>query len=148
MEHAWLGVSTADVDANLAQADGVGADSGALITGVTGGGPAAKAGLTGGNRVATDDGAQVCVGGPVVTALDDTPVASASDLQKAVDAQEPGSTVTLKIADADGTTRSVEVTLGTRPASAAQSSSATERLRLITSRPPSVTGGGRGSVSR
>lgn len=125
VEHAWLGVSTADVDANLAQTPGVGADAGALITGVTQGGPAAKAGLSGGNRVVTDDSAQVCVGGPVVTALDDTPVAGASDLQKAVDAREPGSTVTLKIVDADGTARSVTVTLGTRPASAEQSSGTT-----------------------
>ncbi len=125
VEHAWLGVSTADVDANLAQTSGVGASTGALITGVTANGPAAKAGLTGGNRVATDNSAQVCVGGPVVTALNDTPIASASDLQKAVDAQKPGSTVTLRIADSDGATRSVSVTLGTRPASAAQPSGAT-----------------------
>ncbi len=125
VEHAWLGVSTADVDANLAQSADVGADSGALITGVTGGGPAATAGLTGGDRVASDDGAQVCVGGPVVTALDDTTIASASDLQKAVDAQRPGATVTLKVVDPDGTSRSVQVTLGTRPASAAQSSGTT-----------------------
>ena len=120
VEHAWLGVSTADVDANLAQTPGVGASTGALITGVTASGPAAKAGLTGGNRVARDNSAQVCVGGPVVTALNDTPIASASDLQKAVDAQKPGSTVTLRITDSAGTSRSVSVTLGTRPASAAQ----------------------------
>lgn len=123
VEHAWLGVSTADVDANLAQTSGVGADKGALITGVTGSGPAAKAGLTGGNKIVTDDSAQVCVGGPVVTALDDTPIESASDLQNAVDAQQPGATVTLKIVDADGTARAVRVTLGTRPASAQQQSS-------------------------
>ncbi len=124
VEHAWLGVSTADVDANLAQTSGVGADKGALITGVVGTGPAAKAGLTGGNKLATDNSAQVCVGGPVVTALDDTPINSASDLQNAVDAQQPGATVTLKIVDSDGTARAVKVTLGTRPASAQQQSSA------------------------
>ena len=123
VEHAWLGVSTADVDANLAQTSGVGATKGALITGVVGSGPAARAGLTGGNRLVTDDSAQVCVGGPVVTALDDTPIAGASDLQKAVDAQAPGATVTLKIVDSNGTARSVRVTLGTRPASAQQGSS-------------------------
>ena len=124
VEHAWLGVSTADVDANLAQTSGVGAGKGALITGVVGTGPAAKAGLTGGNKLVNDNSAQVCVGGPVVTALNDTPINSASDLQNAVDAQQPGSTVTLKIADADGTARAVKVTLGTRPASAQQQSSA------------------------
>ena len=125
VEHAWLGVSTADVDANLAQTDGVGADSGALITGVTAGGPAAAAGLTGGDRVATDDSAQVCVGGPVVTALNDTAVRDASDLQNAVDAQKPGATVTLRVVDSDGTARTVSVTLGTRPASAQQSAGGT-----------------------
>jgi len=121
--HAWLGVSTADVDANLAQTKGVGADRGALITGVTGSGPAAKAGLTGGNTIVNDNSAPVCVGGPVVTALDATPIHSASDLQNAVDAQQPGATVNLKVVDADGTARSVRVTLGTRPASAQQQSS-------------------------
>ncbi|MBJ7456483.1 MAG: trypsin-like peptidase domain-containing protein, partial [Thermoleophilia bacterium] len=44
VEHAWLGVSTATVDGALAGVDGVGADSGALITGVVAGGPAAGAG--------------------------------------------------------------------------------------------------------
>jgi S1-C subfamily serine protease len=125
VEHAWLGVSTADVDANLAQDPGVGAARGALITGVTGDGPAARAGLTGGDRVAADEGAQVCVGGPVVTAVGDTPVASASDLQKAIDAQRPGATVALKVVDADGAARSVQVTLGTRPPSAEGSSGTT-----------------------
>ena len=120
VEHAWLGVSTADVDANLAQTPGVGTAKGALITGVTSGGPAAKAGLKGGNKLVNDNSAQVCVGGPVVTALGDTRITSASDLQNAVNAQRPGATVNLRIVEADGTARTVSVTLGTRPASAQQ----------------------------
>ncbi len=121
VEHAWLGVSTADVDATIAETPGVGAAAGALITGVTDEGPAARAGLTGGDRVAADGGAQVCVGGPVVVAVGDTPIDGAADLQKAIDAQKPGATITLKVVDADGAARSVQVTLGTRPASAAGS---------------------------
>lgn len=123
--HAWLGVTTATVDSGLSGQKGVGADTGALVTGVVANGPAQKAGLSGGSRLANDDGQQVCVGGPVVTALDGTAVTDASDLQNAVDASTPGAVVTLTVADPDGSTRSVRVTLGTRPASSAQTQTAT-----------------------
>jgi len=120
VEHAWLGVTTATVDAGLSDMKDVGADKGALITGVVTGGPAAKAGLDGGNRLATDRGQQICVGGQVVTAVGDTAVTDASALQNAVDAQVPGAKIVLHVVDADGAARTVEVTLGTRPASSAQ----------------------------
>ena len=120
VEHAWLGVTTATVDSGLAGLKDVGADAGALVTGVVAGGPAAKAGLGGGSRVATDDGQQVCVGGPVVTAVDGTAVKDASDLQNAIDASSPGAAVTLTVVDPGGGERSVRVTLGTRPASSTQ----------------------------
>lgn len=120
VEHAWLGVTTATVDSGLAGLKDVGADGGALVTGVVAGGPAAKAGLEGGSRVATDDGQQVCVGGPVVTAVDGTAVTDASDLQNAIDASAPGAAVTLTVVDPGGGERSVRVTLGTRPASSTQ----------------------------
>jgi S1-C subfamily serine protease len=115
VEHAWLGVSTATVDGALAGVDGVGADSGALITGVVAGGPAARAGIEGGARVATADGQPVCVGGPVVTAVDGAPVTDASGLQEAIDAAAPGATVTLSLVAPDGSASTVRVSLGTRP---------------------------------
>ncbi len=116
--HAWLGVSTATVDAGLAGTDGVGADAGALVTAVAADGPAARAGLEGGDTAAASDGSAVCVGGDVVTAVDGTPVTDASDLQEAVDARQPGDRVTLTVTGPDGAERHVEVTLGTRPATA------------------------------
>ncbi len=120
VEHSRLGVTTATVDSGLAGLKDVGAAAGALVTGVVARGPAAAAGLRGGTRLARDDGRPVCVGGPVVTAVDGTPVKDASDLQNAIDASNPGSAVTLTVVDPGGGERSVRVTLGTRPASSAQ----------------------------
>ena len=125
VEHAWLGVSTATVDAALSGVKDIGADTGALVTGVVPGGPAQKAGLEGGDHVATADSQQVCVGGPVVTSVDGRPVEDAADLQEAVDASTPGASITLGLTDPDGSTRTVRVTLGTRPASTSSTQDAT-----------------------
>jgi VCBS repeat-containing protein len=46
-------------------------------------------------------------------------VADAADLQEAVDALAPGDAITLTVAAPDGDTRTVEVTLGSRPEAAA-----------------------------
>mgnify|MGYP003377057613 CR=1 FL=1 len=54
-------------------------------------------------------------GGVVAGAVKD-----ASGLQDAIDAATPGAAVTLTVVDANGSERSVRVTLGTRPASSAQ----------------------------
>ena len=125
VEHAWLGVSTATVDAALSGVKDIGADTGALVTGVVPGGPAQKAGLEGGDHVATADSQQVCVGGPVVTSVSGRPVEDAADLQEAVDASTPGASITLGLTDPDGSTRTVRVTLGTRPASTSSTQDAT-----------------------
>ncbi|WP_217921192.1 S1C family serine protease [Miltoncostaea oceani] len=125
VDHAWLGVTTATVDANLAGTDGVGADTGALITGVVAGGPADDAGLAAGDTPATDGGAAVCVGGDVVTAIGDREVTDAATLQEAVDALAPGTSTTLTVVGPGGEPRTVDVTLGSRPATTSATPAAT-----------------------
>ncbi|MGD9694319.1 MAG: S1C family serine protease [Thermoleophilia bacterium] len=120
VEHAWLGVSTATVDSDIAQIAGLGTDRGALITGVVAGGPAQKAGLDPGDSAVTTSQGQVCAGGDVVTAVGDAKVTDAADLQEAIDAQKPGADVPLTVVNASGKSRTVSVTLGTRPAQATQ----------------------------
>jgi len=120
VEHAWLGVATATVDADLAEAAGLGAERGALVTGVVAGGPADDAGLAAGGETVQTDAGPVCAGGDVVTAVGDTPVRDASDLQEAVDGERPGARVTLRVTGADGEPREVPVTLGERPESAGE----------------------------
>ncbi len=118
VDHAWLGVSSASVDETLRGVDGVGAGSGALVTGVAEGGPAARAGLAFGDRLVESMAGPVCTGGDVITALDGTQVADASALQRLVDAREPGDEVSLTVTGADGGERTVTVTLGERPETA------------------------------
>ncbi|CAN5804115.1 hypothetical protein BH10ACT1_BH10ACT1_32060 [soil metagenome] len=81
-------------------ADATGDRAGAVITEVESGSPAAEAGIT------KDD---------LVTAVDGHKVSSMIDLAAAVRTKAPGEKVTLTVV-ADGKERSVEVTLGTAPA--------------------------------
>jgi putative serine protease PepD len=89
VEHAYLGVSLqATTDS-----------SGAQIGSVTGGSPAAKAGLRAGD---------------VVTALDGDTVDSADALSAAVSSKSPGDEVSVTYTR-NGDSHTVQVTLGTRP---------------------------------
>lgn len=120
VDHAWLGVSAATVNSTLKGLDGVGADSGALVTGVTQGGPAAAAGLAFGDVLANSVAGPVCTGGDVITAVDGTEIHTTEDLQAAVNAHQPGETVEFTVVNAEGTARTVSVTLATQPTTAPQ----------------------------
>ncbi len=87
VEHAYLGVTTQD------------ADGGAGIAEVRPGTPAAGAGLRDGD---------------VVTRIDGEAVRSADALRSSIDARKPGETVELTVRR-DGSTRTLKVTLGSRP---------------------------------
>ena len=89
VEHAYLGVATEDVDGS----------AGARIAEVRAGTPAARAGLEDGD---------------VVTKVGDENVGSADDLRRLIDAKQPGDSVELTVRR-DGDTRTLRVTLGTRP---------------------------------
>lgn len=94
------GESTAAGYLGVAGADATGARSGAVITSVERGSPAAKAGLGDAD---------------VVVAIDGQPVSSQVDLAARIRTRQPGDTVTLTV-ERDGEQRSVQVTLGTAPA--------------------------------
>ncbi len=74
--HPWLGISGFSVTPLAAQALGLPAEHGALILEVDPRGPAAQAGLRGGNRSVHYEGETIRVGGDLITAIDGRPVRS------------------------------------------------------------------------
>jgi putative serine protease PepD len=78
---------------------GAGATSGALVSGLSSGGPAAKAGVQDGD---------------VITKIDGIPVTDAPDLLTVLATEKPVDTVTLGL-DRNGSSLSVQVQLGELP---------------------------------
>jgi S1-C subfamily serine protease len=111
VEHSYLGVGIATIPSSASAQLGV---SGAAITQVRAGSPASKAGLQASTGSTTVGGADYPTGGDVITKVDGKSVASAADLQQLIDAEKPGDHVTLTVVRS-GKTRTVDVTLGTRP---------------------------------
>jgi putative serine protease PepD len=89
VEHAYLGVSLPD-------------DGSATIVDAVSNSPAGRAGLQAGDKV---------------TAVDGEPIDTGDELRAAIDAKKPGDKITLTI-ERSGDERTVQVTLGQRPASA------------------------------
>ena len=78
---------------------------------------AAQEGLRGATGIGTAYGRQVQVGGDVVTAVDDQPITSFEDLLIYTALQtRPGQNITLTLIR-NGQTQTVQLQLGTRPAS-------------------------------
>src|SRR5215211_2251499 len=121
VEHAYLGISGTDLTPQIAHVLNLSVDQGALVQSVTPGGPAAKAGVKGGNGNATVtvDGARIHPGGDVITAIDGEPVHSMTDVIDAISSKQPGDSVELSVVN--GSEKStVSVTLGNRPVSLKQ----------------------------
>ena len=112
VEHAYLGVGVATIPASATRA--LDSAAGVALTEVREDTPAAEAGLRAGTGSTTIDGRQYPTGGDVVTEVDGEAVETAEDLQRAIDAHKPGDTITLTVTRG-GDTRSVEVTLDSRP---------------------------------
>jgi S1-C subfamily serine protease len=113
VQRAYLGVTGVTIDASLAKLN-LKAAHGVLVQEVTPGGPAAKAGIRGGDSQATIDGNDVVLGGDVITRIDGRPVHNMDDVVGAVNAKKPGQKVAVGILR-DGKPQSVTVDLAQRP---------------------------------
>ncbi len=120
VEHAWLGISGGSVTPALAKAINLPVTEGVIVQTVEKGGPADKAGLEGGNTKATIEGAEVSLGGDIITEINGKKIAGMEELIEVVNRAKPGESLELKVLR-DGQTKTATVTLGVRPASVEES---------------------------
>jgi S1-C subfamily serine protease len=117
VEHAFVGISGADLTPQIADVLNLDANSGALVQSVVPDSPAAKAGITAGDAQVTVAGQRIRAGGDVITAVDGQPVTGMDDVIAAVDSKKPGDTLDLTLVRG-GNERTVTVDLAARPAQA------------------------------
>jgi S1-C subfamily serine protease len=117
VEHAFLGISAADLTPEIADALNLSVDEGALVQRVVPDGPADEAGIEAGDQEVAVGGQQLVAGGDVITAVDGESVSAMDDVIAAVNTRQAGDEVTLTI-ERDDESEDVTVELGERPAQA------------------------------
>src|SRR6202790_3652080 len=94
---AYLGVQTLPVAGYLAEALDLPVQEGLLVETAAKGGPAAAAGVRGGDRVAQAGMQRIAIGGDIIVAVDGQKVANTMDLNIILNRKRPGDTVTLTV---------------------------------------------------
>jgi putative serine protease PepD len=97
VHRAFLGVEVRPLWPGLVEALDLPVEEGLLIERVTSGGPAERAGLRGGNRIAQAGMRRILIGGDVLVALDGQKTAGQLDLNVFLNRKRPGDTVTLTL---------------------------------------------------
>jgi S1-C subfamily serine protease len=113
-EYAYIGVSTQALYPQLAERLGLNTTFGGLIAKVVPGGPAAEAGLEGGEKEIEFQAGSYEVGGDVILQVEGRNVVQPDDLARFVAEKKPGEKVDLTILH-KGKKEDVSVTLGKRP---------------------------------
>jgi S1-C subfamily serine protease len=116
VEHAYLGIEGGSVTPELARALNLPVEHGVLVASVAKGGPADKAGIEGGNTSATIEGAEVTLGGDIITKLEGKSISTIEDLVNVINGKQPGDKLEVTVMRG-GNEKSFTVTLGNRPAS-------------------------------
>ena len=111
-EHAFLGVRAVTIPSSVA--GDLNLAAGAEIANVRAGTPAAKAGLRASTGTRTVNGQEFPTGGDVITAIDGQQIETVEALIAAVNAKQPGDTVSITYVRA-GKTHTAHVTLTSRP---------------------------------
>jgi len=97
IRRAYLGVQTVPVGGWLAEALDLPVQEGLLVETATKGGPAAAAGIHGGNRVAQAGMQKIIIGGDVIVALDGQKVGNRFDIDVVLNRKRPGDSVVVTV---------------------------------------------------
>ncbi len=111
----WLGIQGTSITPLLAEELGLSVEQGVLVQTAVQDGPAAKAGLQGGNRQVRLGGTLMATGGDVIVVIDGVSVQDMDDLIVYLADKSVGQKVTLTVLR-NGRQQRIQVTLGERPA--------------------------------
>jgi S1-C subfamily serine protease len=115
VSYPYVGITSDDLTPSVSRALGYSVRRGALIVRALPGGPAATAGLRGGNRQVEVDGRLVTRGGDVIVAIGGRQVRNRDDVARAlISRYEPGDSVAFTIIR-DSSRQNIRVRLGERP---------------------------------
>ncbi len=114
-EHAFLGITTVAITPELRRVFNLPVSLGLLVTDVTAGTAADKAGIRQGNTSVVVQGVTYELGGDIITKVDGQPVTTPAQLSDAMSRHQPGEHVVLEIYR-NGKPKTVTATLGNRPA--------------------------------
>ena len=113
--HPLMGISSVDMNYQLAQLQKTNITYGVLIENVTGGGPAAEAGLRGGTQTVTVNGASYLIGGDIIISINGTKIINTDALSSYLASSAvAGQTIVVQIVR-NGQMMTVDLVLGTRP---------------------------------
>jgi len=114
-QHSWLGASGTDMTFGIAQAMSTNVTYGWLVTQVTSGGPADKAGVRAGTNQVQVAGTTVTIGGDIIIAIDNTRITNSDDLSTYLEENTlPGQTISVVVVR-NNVTQTLSVKLGSRP---------------------------------
>jgi S1-C subfamily serine protease len=114
-QHSTIGASGTDVTYEIAQKINANVTYGWLITQVTDGGPADKAGLKGGTQQVVIGGQNIVIGGDVIIEIDGTRIRNLDDMSSYLEANTlPGQIIDVTIVR-NGEVLTLSLTLGNRP---------------------------------
>jgi len=113
--HPWIGISSVDLDPDIAEAMGLSFTKGTLVVDVVPDSPAEVAGIKAGTQTVTISGRTLTIGGDVIVGVNDVTVRKLTDMMVYIErTKKPGDTVTFKIIR-KGEPLNVDLTLGVRP---------------------------------
>jgi len=114
-QHPWLGIGGIDMTYEIANKMNLNVTYGVLITQITSGGPAEKAGLKAGTQQVLISGSIVTIGGDIVIAINGTRIVNGDDLSTYLEENTlPNQTINVTIVR-NSFPMNVSVVLGTRP---------------------------------
>ena len=114
-QHPYLGIVGVDITPEIAEALGLTEARGFLVTDVSSGSPAQKAGIQGGSSLANVNGREIAMGGDVILKVDEHTVRKLDDVLTYLEREKKvGEVVQLTILR-NGGTENINLTLGPRP---------------------------------